>query len=141
MKTQFLQVIAIAILITAGAGTLSAQAWSINGNAGINSTNNFLGTTDGKPVVFRTSNIERMRVTAAGGIGIGTVAPVGKLNIEGGSNLSLSSPGYIVVGSPKGFNIGVDATQIQARVNHAVASLYLNNFGGVTFVGSSSNSS
>src|SRR4051794_4446192 len=140
MKTQLLQVFAIAILTTVCATKGRSQAWSINGNAGISATTNFLGTTDAKPLVFRTSNIERMRITTAGLEGIGTSTPVGKLNVDGGSSLSLSAPGYVVVGNPKGFNIGIDVSEIQARSNHAISSLYLNNFGGTTFIGSNSKS-
>ncbi len=53
-------------------GNLNSYGWSTTGNSGTNSTNNFIGTTDGNDFVLRTSNIERMRITAAGNVGIGT---------------------------------------------------------------------
>lgn len=38
--------------------------WSIVGNSGMLATTNFIGTTDVNPLVFRTNNVERMRVDA-----------------------------------------------------------------------------
>ena len=49
--------------------------WKTTGNAGTNSTTNFLGTTDAKDLVVRTNNIERMRITAGGKAGFGPLAP------------------------------------------------------------------
>jgi hypothetical protein len=51
------------------------KAWLLTGNAGTNPAINFLGTTDAQPLVIRTNNIERMRVTATGNVGIGTTTP------------------------------------------------------------------
>jgi hypothetical protein len=36
--------------------TASAVAWSITGNSGTNPPTNFLGTTDGKPLIFKVNN-------------------------------------------------------------------------------------
>lgn len=47
------------------------EGWSTTGNAGTNSTNNFLGTTDYTTLVFRTDNSPRMYVDQAGTVGIG----------------------------------------------------------------------
>ncbi|NLR63497.1 hypothetical protein HGH92_04180 [Chitinophaga varians] len=44
----------------------SISTWNITGNAGTDSTKNFLGTTDQQPVIFKTGNTERMRLTAGG---------------------------------------------------------------------------
>ena len=38
--------------------------WNLTGNAGTDSAKNFIGTTDYKPLVFRTNNIEQMRALA-----------------------------------------------------------------------------
>lgn len=57
--------------------------------AAINST---FGTSNGlligtrttnTPVVFGTNSLERMRITAAGAVGIGTLAPAAKLDVQG----------------------------------------------------------
>jgi hypothetical protein len=44
-------------------------AWLLTGNGGTNPAVNFLGTTDAQPLVIRTNNLERMRITADGGCG------------------------------------------------------------------------
>lgn len=36
---------------------LNNTAWSVNGNSGINLTTDFIGTTDAKPLIFKTNNI------------------------------------------------------------------------------------
>ncbi len=45
--------------------TVNAQ-WSLTGNAGTNPTVNFIGTTDSNNLVFKTNNIEWMRITPTG---------------------------------------------------------------------------
>ncbi len=72
------------VLTTDGSGVLSWQsaailsgAWSLLGNAGTVAATNFLGTTDAIDLVFRTTNTERFRITAAGALdttlGVGVV--------------------------------------------------------------------
>src|SRR5438552_9060929 len=63
------------IMVMAGQTVLHAQSWSLLGNAGTNVNTNFLGTTDGKALVIRTNNTERMRITSAGRVGIGISSP------------------------------------------------------------------
>lgn len=46
--------------------------WSIDGNSGTNPSINFLGTIDNTDMVFRTNNIERVRVGADGKLAINT---------------------------------------------------------------------
>ncbi len=56
----------------AGAFAAAGTAWSLTGNAGANPATNFLGTTDNQDLAFRTNNTERMRLDAAGRLGLGT---------------------------------------------------------------------
>lgn len=57
--------------------------WGLQGNNLTDSTN-FIGTNDLKDLVIKTDSIERMRVTSSGDIGIGTTAPLSKLDVSGG---------------------------------------------------------
>lgn len=65
-----------------------SQAWNLSGNAGTNSSSNFLGTTDSKPIKMRTNNVVRMTISSNGKIGIGTASPVSGLHIKATSNSS-----------------------------------------------------
>ncbi|MES2798699.1 MAG: shufflon system plasmid conjugative transfer pilus tip adhesin PilV [Bacteroidota bacterium] len=62
-------------------GNINTYAWSILGNSGTVAATNFIGTTDAVDFVTRTSNTERMRVTAAGNVGIGTNAPAESFSV------------------------------------------------------------
>lgn len=44
---------------------MGITAWNLTGNVGT-TTSHFLGTTDAQPLVFRTNNLERMRITTKG---------------------------------------------------------------------------
>ena len=58
--------------------------WKLKGNANTNPAINFLGTTDGQDLVFRTNNVERIRTTAGNGfIGIATPSPSEFVDING----------------------------------------------------------
>jgi hypothetical protein len=84
--------VAAGILQTDGSGNLSwltpsalvtGIAWALTGNSGTDPAENFLGTTDAQPLVIRTNDTERMRVTATGNVGIGTSAPAQRLHVVG----------------------------------------------------------
>jgi len=100
----------IGILQTDASGNLSwlnpsalggAAGWALTGNSGMNPALNFLGTTDAQPLVIRTNNTERMRVTATGNVGIGTTSPTARLEVVG----SLRVAGNLDVTGTKNFCI------------------------------------
>jgi hypothetical protein len=61
--------------LTTTPGTPS-DVWLTNGNAGLNSATNFLGTTDNVDLRFRTNNSERITIKNNGAIGLFTNAPL-----------------------------------------------------------------
>jgi len=57
--------------------------WNTKGNAGLDSTVNFLGTTDQQPLVFKTNGTERLRVTSNGLIQVApTTLPSGTTQVQ-----------------------------------------------------------
>lgn len=61
------------------------EVWKTTGNGGMNSSSNFVGTTDNADLILRTNNLERIRVQSNGNVGIGTTLANTKLDVQGGS--------------------------------------------------------
>lgn len=80
--------------ITGATGTDLGTHWTITGNGGTSPGTDFIGTTDPADLVIATNNTEKMRVTSAGNIGIGTPAPDASavLDINSGGNKGLLIP-------------------------------------------------
>lgn len=57
------------------------NSWSLTGNA--ITANNFLGTLNAQPLRLFTNNIEAMRITYDGRVGIGIISPTAKLHVNG----------------------------------------------------------
>ncbi len=66
---------------------MPGSPWDILGNTGtvpgVGVGQNYLGTSDPWPLVFRTNDIERARVDLQGDFGVGVVNPVEKLDLLG----------------------------------------------------------
>src|SRR5215203_7194544 len=99
--------------------------WDLAGNSGTKPTTNFLGTRDNQPLAIRTNNVERMRVTPTGNVGIGTNAPDKMLSVqEATSSLRFGHEGGPAVlrvensgaGSLAALNLGNNARNWQLRV-------------------------
>jgi len=56
------------------------SAWLLQGNGGTTAGTNFLGTTDGQDMVFKTNSAEGMRLTTGLNLGIGTSTPTSRLH-------------------------------------------------------------
>jgi hypothetical protein len=65
-------------------GVAAPSSWGLLGNTGTNQAVNFAGTTDDSSFVFRTNATERIRVTGAGNVGVGTTTPQSRMDIKGG---------------------------------------------------------
>lgn len=85
-------IIAIIIIVSCNSFLAHAQSWSLTGNSGT-ANGNFLGTTDNKKLNIRTNNQNRMTITSAGKIGIGTTTPSSELHLVGTMQIDRSSIG------------------------------------------------
>jgi hypothetical protein len=83
-------------LVTMGGSP--SDAWLTLGNAGTNPATHFVGTTDNTSLVFRTNNIERMRLHFGGQLSIGDNNPGGKLDVHQESSNDVAR--FITYGSP-----------------------------------------
>jgi len=77
--------------------------------------------TDGRTV---------MTLKGTGDVGIGTTAPQARLHVDGGTETSPGTGGYLVLGSTSGSNVSFDSNEIQARSNGTAATLAINPAGG-----------
>lgn len=59
-------------------------------------------TTTAHPLLFRTNNVEAMRITSGGNIGIGATNPNAKLQVEGGNIYTSTAGNGLILKSPDG---------------------------------------
>ena len=71
--------------------TGNLSGWSLTGNTGTSPVTNFIGTIDAVDLVTKTNNAERMRITAAGNVGLGITNPTGRLHLYEPTGTTLSS--------------------------------------------------
>ncbi|MBI3259820.1 MAG: hypothetical protein HYZ54_10155, partial [Ignavibacteriae bacterium] len=87
---------------------VDTMAWTLRGNAGTSSAN-FLGTTDPKDLVLKTSNVERLRISAIGEVSVASLVSGGIVKAVPGTGTLVSA----VVGAagdveaPLGFSNGI----------------------------------
>ncbi len=83
--------------------------WDIWGNSGMDSDDNFVGTTDFVDLNFRTNNTERLKILATGLVGIGTNAPSQALDINGQIRLRTGAANnYILTSDANGVGTWTD---------------------------------
>ena len=54
--------------VTSSIQTQLSSKWGLTGNAGTTAGTHFIGTTDAKDLVFKTNNIEKVRIPSGGGM-------------------------------------------------------------------------
>jgi len=83
----------------------TAAYWKANGNDQTFPGPHFVGTLDNKDLVFKTSNVERLRITAAGVVTIVGDLAIGN-NADVGNNLTVNNNANIL----KSLSVGEDLT-------------------------------
>ena len=92
-----------------GATGTAANAWGLTGNVGTNEVTNFIGTTDAKPLIFRTNNTYAGQISNNGMVAMGIgAAPI------------LSDASIVAIGKNALLNNGTGATGFQGKDNTAV---------------------
>ena len=76
------------------------------------------------------NNPVRMTLQEDGDLGLGTTSPSVRLQVEGGSDVSLGGGGYLQLGGGSGLNLALDNNEIMARSNGGSTTLHLNVDGG-----------
>lgn len=105
-------------------GGSGGKDWALLGNAGTAAATNFLGTTDAVDMVFRSNNVERMRILSAGQVAVNSTltfatstffsAATGNNNAVDGS---AAGTGSAVYGQNTGTGIGVRGLSNNATGN------------------------
>ncbi|MBK6774334.1 MAG: hypothetical protein IPG74_00295 [Flavobacteriales bacterium] len=75
----------------------TGNGWLLAGNSGTNPATNFLGTTDGQPLIFATQAVERMRLGGTTSfLGIANNNPVEALSVTGAIHMTTGgAPGSL----------------------------------------------
>jgi hypothetical protein len=145
--------------LNTGATSSVANAWSLTGNASTTASN-YIGTTDALPLSLRTAGADRMSITSAGNVGIGTTTPSSKFAVNGDSYLfntpltltgtvgSFTNGGVLRAAHTEGsifssttYSLKMDGYRLQAESQGFLTSsvgasnLYLNPFGGRVGIG------
>ncbi len=72
--------------------TNGSPGWGILGNDLVDPADDWIGTTDGAALTFRTNNVEHIRIDGATGrVGMGNIAPTERLEVTGAIKLSGTS--------------------------------------------------
>ena len=85
-------------------------------------TGNLLTLTPATNIIMQYTNTPGF---SSGKVGIGTATPDSKLQVEGGTDVSVTGGGYVQLGASSATNLALDDNEIQARNNGAAAKLFI----------------
>jgi len=131
------------VLKSISSSNITANNWSLTGNAGTTAGTNFLGTTDSQDLIFKTNNLERLRITQTGRLDFSNTSGSntniflkgGNETTTGGNNIALGTQA-LPSNTTGSWNIGLGTQALQANttgfLNTALggASMIANTTGG-----------
>lgn len=94
------------------------------------------GTNTTGKLVMRTGGSDHVTLDETGKMGYGIADPLAKIQVVNGSDVSLTTHGYMMLGAVTGNNVIFDSNEIMARNNGTASSLVLQNDGGSVRIGS-----
>jgi hypothetical protein len=77
--------------------------WSLTGNTAIDPSNQFLGTLDAQPLIFKVNNTERMRLDTSGSLGFPNSGGSVFIGSGAGENDDLANNQNIYIGDSTGY--------------------------------------
>jgi hypothetical protein len=101
--------------------------------AGWRAMANHVGTfvwADSANSSFASTDTNQFLIRASGGVGINTNSPGVPLNVDGGTDASLASGGFVAIGAMTSRNLTLDDNEILVRNNGEPATLYVNRYSG-----------
>lgn len=107
-----------------------AAPWKTTGNSGTDSANNFIGTTDGKRLLFKTNNIRRLNISSAGVTTLGDGTNQVKIDSAGHFSLEGAASNYndIVVPPFSTYLSGANGPLFTALKNNGSGSIGVQTF-------------
>ena len=127
MKKIFSQTIA-SLFLSCFAMKSNAQ-WQLTGNANATATSG-LGTTNAIPLNLVTNNLQRMTITSAGRVGIGTTTPPNIFTVKGAGSTPAAS--WVSAGAP--LFVGYGETAV-GNADYILSMASTSNNGRPVFVG------
>ena len=87
-----------------------SNSWKLAGNSNTDLTS-FIGTTVAQPIIFKTNNVEAMRIASGGGITVGTYTTPPTCSLAVNGTVSIGD-GYV----PAGYQLSVNGTILATEI-------------------------
>lgn len=107
----------------------AGNQWNLTGNLGTTTATDFIGTKDATALVFKTNDAERIRLSATGNLGLGTINPIYKLHLYSTANngsdiLSETDAGRVIkhwfINGGRSWSIGQTGTAVLPQYSFAI---------------------